>query len=131
MYFACADPEGGSRPPPPLWDFSEVGSCVDIWWVWEGVRGVFFLSYFYFFLARSARQYSKHCKYLKNPNHFQVQRVIPSLVIHTIHGFMKVLFPCLFCLKLHDFTPFQPKIFLGRTPIPPSPLWHHLHILQS
>ena len=33
--------------------------------------------------------------------------------------FMKVLFPCLFRLKLHDFTPFQPKIFWGRTPIPP------------
>ena len=72
----------------------------------------------------------------KKPNHFQVQRVIPSSVIHTIPGFhesaiimfilstlslafMKVPLSCLYCLKLHDFTPFKPKIIWGRFPRPP------------
>ena len=27
----------------------------------------------------------------------------------------------LYCLELHDFTPFKPKIFWGRTPRPPLP----------
>ena len=47
---------GVRTPPPPIpWDLSEVGSCVHIWWVGEGVQRLF-LSYSYnFFLARSAR----------------------------------------------------------------------------
>ena len=46
--------------------------------------------------------------------------LLPSCTL-SLALFMKVLFPCLFRLKLHDFTPFQPKIFWGRTPIPPPP----------
>ena len=56
---ACADPE------VPPWDLSEVGSCVEFWWVGEGVQRLF-LSYFEDFF------YHTKCKYLKNPNHFQV-----------------------------------------------------------
>ena len=43
---------GGGGPgvrnlPPLLCDLSEVGSCVDVWWVWEGVQSLF-LSYYIF-----------------------------------------------------------------------------------
>ena len=27
---------GGGPDPPPTWDLSEIGSCVDVWWVGEG-----------------------------------------------------------------------------------------------
>ena len=75
---------GGGSPDPTPWDLSEVGSFVDVWWVGAGVQRLF-LTYFilllYFFLF-----YIKMYKCLKNPNHFQVQRVIPS-ERHTFSSF--------------------------------------------
>ena len=58
---SCADSEGGTGgqdPPPPL-RLSEVGSCVDVLWVGEGVHRLFLSYYYNFFLARFARQYFK------------------------------------------------------------------------
>ena len=40
----------GVRTPPPPWDLSEVWSCVEAWWVWEGVQQ-FFLPYYYHFFS--------------------------------------------------------------------------------
>ena len=54
-------------------------------------------------------------------NHFQVPSSFSKIVIHTIPDFHKSAFQCLFCLNLHDFTPFTPKILWGRTPRPPPP----------
>ena len=112
-----------SASPPPR-DISEVVSCVDVWWVGEGSKGCFYL--IIIFLSGSLRspifnicQYSK-C--FKNPNHFKVQRVISSPTssytrsLAFIHWFHRSAFRCLFRLKLHDFTPLKPNIFLVRTP---------------
>ena len=111
--FCMRGSRGGAGSGPPL--PPEICQRWGLVWIFDeyerGFKGCFYLI-FIFFLARSARQYSKHCKYLKNPNHFHVQRVIPSPVIHTIPVFHESAI----CLKLHDFTPFQPKIFWGRTP---------------
>ena len=46
---------GGSGHPP--WDLSEVWSCVEARWVWEGVQQLFLPYYYHFFLASFARQY--------------------------------------------------------------------------
>ena len=62
---------------------------------YEGVQRLFNLIIIYYSLASVIHT----VKYLKNPNHFQVQRVI-----HTIPGSHESVFPCLFCLKLHDYT---------------------------
>ena len=58
IMFTSADPEGGggSEPPRPC-DLSEVGSCVEMWWVGEGVQRLFSLYYNQIFLDRFARQY--------------------------------------------------------------------------
>ena len=43
----------GSGPPPPLWDLSEVGSCVEAWWVGEGSNSCFYLIIINFFWLAS------------------------------------------------------------------------------
>ena len=57
----------------------------------------------------------------ENSYSFPSSKVHPfsQIGIHTILGFHESAFPCLFRLELHNFTPFKPKIFLGRTPKPP------------
>ena len=51
-------------------------------------------------------------------------------VIMALH--MKAPFPCVFCLKLHDFTQLKPKIFLGRTPDSPvQSLTHFTKLKQT
>ena len=112
---------GGPDPPPSPWDLSEVGSCVDIWWVLEGVQRLF-LSYLYFFLARSARQYSNIVNIwkIRITSKFKGWSLLPSYTLSL--AFMKVLYQCLFCLKLHNFIPFKPNIFWGMTSITPPPL---------
>ena len=47
--------------------------------------------------------------------------LLPSYTLSL--AFINVPFSCLFCLKLHDFTPFKTEIFWGRTP-PPPPMCH-------
>ena len=77
------------------------------------------------------------CLFCKNPNGFQVERVIPSPVIHTIPGFHEsVISMFYFCIKLHNFTPLKPKMLLGKTPRPPPPptvtsLTHFTKLKQS
>ena len=56
----------------------------------------------------------------ESPPRLKGLSLLPSYKL-SLALFMKVLFPCLCRLKLYDFTPFQPKIFWGRTPIPPPP----------
>ena len=104
---------GGVRPPP--WDLSEVGSFVDVGWVGQGGGGS--KSCFYLirnFLARSLVSYIEDL-FLKNPNHFQVQKGTSSPSSSYAQSFVFIpglhanAFRCLFCLKLHDYTPFKPK----------------------
>ena len=116
----CADPEGGggdrgSGSPPPPWDFSEVGSCVDIWWVGEGVQRLF-LSYFYnfFFIMHSVNIWK-----LRITSKFKM--VIRSHVMHTIAGFHESATSMFILSKTHDFTPFKPKNSGGGPPAPPPP----------
>ena len=65
---------------------------------------------------------------LKTTNHFQskiqrkVQKGLSLFPSNTLSlASMKVPFPRLFCLQLHDFTQIKPKIFWGRTADPPPP----------
>ena len=107
----------GSRTPPPP-DLSEVGSCVDVYWVREGVQRLF-LSYYYnfFWLASLAKLSIKH-----RVNVWKIlitsKSLLPDRHKHT-PGFHERAFPCLFYLKLPDFTQFKPNIFWGSTSIPP------------
>ena len=114
--------EGGDRgpdPPPPPRNLSEVGYCVDVWLVGEGVQ-MLFLSYYYnFFLARFVRQYYRKSKCLKNSNHFQVPSPFSQIVIHAISGFYESAFSCLFLSKITRFNTIHTKMFWGRTPRPP------------
>ena len=48
---------GSGTPPPPPWDLSELGSCVEALWVGEGVQRLFLPYYYQFFSARFARQW--------------------------------------------------------------------------
>ena len=126
----------GSGPPPPPWDLSEVGSCVEVWWVGEGVQRLFstYLFTFFFWLASLASIYTKRITYI-HTLYFQVQYSVwnghpfsifplsklllwkesnfPSL------AFMKGHFHIFFGPEFHDFTPFKTKKFWGRTPRPP------------
>ena len=127
VYIACADPEGGGggNPDPP-----KICQRWGLVWMFDGSErgsnGCFNLTIIFFSGSlRSPIFYI--CQYsncLINHNHFQVQRVISSprssyaRFLAFIYGFHKSAFRCLFCLKLHDFTPFKPKIYLGRTPDP-------------
>ena len=132
----CADPEGGEGvrnplplPPPPPWDLSEVGSCVDIWWVGEGVHILFYLTFiFFFWLAPLASIHSVNIWKIRITSKFKGMSLLPSYTLSL--AFIKVPFPCLFCLKLHDFTPLKPKNFWRRIPRLPS-LWLYLHIFAK
>ena len=116
----------GSRPPP--WDLSEVGSCVEAWWVGEGVQRLFSLYYYQFFLARFARKYYTkvlHIYILSSSIFSHPFSIFPLSLMKriqlTISCFHERASSYFSCLKLHDFTPFKTKIFWGRTPWPPPP----------
>ena len=98
----CADPEGGPgvrTPPPPPWDLSEVGSCVDIWWVRERVQRLFYLTFIIFFwLAPLASIiYSLNIWKIGITFKFKGISLLPSYTLSL--ALMNVPFPCLFCLK--------------------------------
>ena len=62
-WVSSADPEGGTGgpEPPPPWDLSEVGSCLEAWWVGEGSNSCFYLIIINFFwLASLASILYKH-----------------------------------------------------------------------
>ena len=128
-----ADPEGGPggpEPPPPLRFVRDGVLCRGL----MGRRGVqqLFLSYYNQFFLRSPVLY-KHitctCIHTSNFNLvFGVER--SSFLCISLIQIMKRIqlpIPCFYergfsyfsCLELHDFTPFKPKIFWGRTPRPP------------
>ena len=126
---ASADPEGegpGVRTPPLPRNLSEVGSCVEAWWVGEGVKRLL-LPYNYFFSGslRSPILY----KYITciHTSMFNVQygTVILSLYFPYPNNFPS-LRPCFYgrafsylsCLELHNFT----LKFLGEEPQPPFPI---------
>ena len=112
----------GVRTPPPPLRFVRGGAFCGYLIGRRGGPEVVFI-FFFFSLASTCYTW---CKYLKNPNHFQVKkkRVSLSPVIHIISGFHESALsnPCLFCIKLHDFTQFylRPKkkicVFTVRRP---------------
>ena len=134
---ASADPEGGGNrgSGPPPWDLSEVGSCVEAWWVGEGIQWLFSLYYylFFFWLASLASIIQTYYIY----TYFQVQYSLwnghPFSILplslwkeSNIHERASSYFSC---LKLHDFAPFKTNIFWGRTPWPP-PLPRHIYNIK-
>ena len=70
---------GGDRGSRPPWDLSEVGSCVDVWWVGEGVQGLFLSYYYNFFLASFARHYYTQSKCLEYLSVITSKFQVPSL----------------------------------------------------
>ena len=120
----------GDRGSGPPWDLSEVGSSVEDWWVGEGVQRLFLPHFYQFFLARFARQYYTNMLhvYILPWLMFSMERssfLYNSRIQITSHPLL--LWKNIFifsCLELHDFTPFKPKNFWGRIPVPFS----HTHI---
>ena len=129
---SSADPEGGTGGPDPPWDLSEVGSCVEVWWIGEGVQRLCLPYYCHFFwLASLASIIQTYYMY----TYFQVQYSvlnghlfsnIPLIQIMKriqlpISCFYERAFSYFSRLKLPDFTQFKSKILWGRTPRPPFP----------
>ena len=128
---ASPDPEGGDRGSgPPPWHLSEVGSCVEVWWVGEGVQRLCLPYYCNFFLAHFARQY-----YTNIYTYFQVQCSVlnghPFSNIYlnyeknpTSHLLLlwKGIF-IFFSSRITRFYTIQSENFLGRTPRPPPPFF--------
>ena len=105
---------GGPEPPPPPPPKICVRGGVLCGYLIgspeKGSKGCFYLIFFWLAPLANILKSSK--------------RISPSPVIHISLASMKVTFPCLFCLKLHNFTQFKPKIFWGGPPRHPSPLWN-------
>ena len=114
----------GSRPP---WDLSEVGSCVEAWWVGEGVQRLFSRYYYQFFLARFARQYYTNVlhihtfKFNIQSSFLYITLILMKRIQLNISCFHERGSSYFSCLKLHDFTPFKTKIYWGGPPDPPPP----------
>ena len=98
-------------------------------WYLMGRRGgpnVVFILFYFCFSARFAHQYYSYSACVENPYHFQVPSPFSNISMHTILGFYESAFLSLFCLILHDFTPFKHKKS-ERGPLDPFTLqlWHH------
>ena len=117
---------GGPGAPPPL-DLSEVGSCMDFWWIWEGVLRWFYLTLFIFVRLVSP---------VSNIHRVNIWKILitskfkghgtvnPDIIQFTIPGFHESAFPLPLCLKIQDFTPYKPNIFWG----PSRPQYQqHIH----
>ena len=116
---SCADPEGGTGGPDPPWDLSEVGSCVDIWWVGEGVQ-MLFSSYFYrfFWLAPLASIiHSENIWKIRITSKFEI--VIRSPVMHTIAGFHESAISIFILSKNTILHHLNPQFSGGGPPAPP------------
>ena len=119
-----ADSGGGTGDPEPLppWDLSDVWSCVDIWWVGEGVQWLF-LPYLIivFFLARFARQYYtfSFINVWKIPitSMFKGSSLLPHRYIHDP---WKVHFHVYFVQNTRFYTT-ETNNFSGGGPRPPTP----------
>ena len=72
---------GTGGPDPPPWDLSEVGSCVEAWWVGEGVQRLFlpYYSHFFFGSLRSPVLYKHITFYTYYKLNVQYGTVILSL----------------------------------------------------
>ena len=130
LQVSSADPEGGTGgpEPPPPWDLSEVGSCVEAWWVGEGVQRLFSLYYFQFFSGslRSPVLYKRityiHTfKFNIQSSFLYITLILMKRIQLTISCFHERASSYFSCLKLHDLTQFKTKIFRGRTSDPPPP----------
>ena len=119
-------PQRAPLPAPAPLDFSEVGSCVDIWWVGEGSKGCFYLIFIIFFWLAPLASIIHSVNIWKIRITCKFKMVIRSPVMHTIAGFHASAISMFILSQTHDFTPFKPKKFWERT----SPLWHKLHIFQ-
>ena len=134
LFVTCVDPEGrtGGPDPPPPWDLSEVVSCVEVWGAGEGVQRMF-LSYFdnFFWLAPLASIiHTVNIWKIRITSKFKGLPLLPSYTV--IPGFYESAISMFICLKLHDFTPFKPIFFWGRTPNPPPyKLTHFTKLRQS
>ena len=120
----------------PSWDLSEMGYCVEVWYVGEGVQLLFlpFFSYYYHFLLRSPVLY-KHITCIHNSK-FNVQYGTVILSLYFPHHdyennitsnpllLWKGMF-IFFMSRITRFTPLKTKyFFFGRGPIDPPPQTH-------
>ena len=105
----------GPEPPPPIFVRGGVlCRCL------MDRRGSPVLFYLFFWLA-SLASIIRRVNVWKILITSKFQSLFSQIVIHTIPRFHESVFQCLFCLKLHDFTPCKPTIFCERTSNTPPP----------
>ena len=136
-YIQARIQRGGTGGPDPPWDLSEVGSCVEVWWIVEGVQRLC-LPYYHQFFSGSLRSpiLYKHITYI----HTSKFNVHPFLYFpYPTYKKNQLPLSCCYekafsyfsCLDLHDFTPYKPKMFWGRTPRPPIPTFYYVKTTMS
>ena len=107
---------GTGGPDPP-----EICQRWGLVWLFNGYergsKGCFYLIFIIFFWLAPLASIQNIVNILKNRNHFQVQRVIPSPIIHTLPGFHE---GAMFILsKFTRFYTISTKNFLGEDPHTP------------
>ena len=110
----------GVRTPP------EICQRWGLVWIFDGYergfKGCFYLIFIIFFWLAPLASIQNIVIILKTRNHFQVQRVIPSPVIHTIPGFHEGAISMFILSKITQFYTISTKKFLGEHPqTPPLP----------
>ena len=123
-----ADPEGGGpgvRTPPPPWYLSEVGSCVEAWWVGEGSNGCFYLIIInLFWLALLASILYKHISICIHTSKSNVQHGTVTLSLYfpyPNHEKIPTSHPLVAFIRghFHIYLVSKYTIFWGRIPKPP------------
>ena len=128
-----ADPEGGTGGPDPPWDLSEVGSCVEVWWVGEGVQRLF-LPYYNQFFSGSLRSpiLYKHITYIHTSKFnlvFSMERSSPypnfekNPASHPLHLWKEIFI--FFLSRITRFSPLKPK---KKSPDPPP---RHIYNMKT
>ena len=112
--------EGPDTPPP--WDLSEVGSCVEAWWVGEEVQRLFYLTVIFFFASLANLLRSMFIMEQSSFLYISCFQTMKRIQI-SILCFYERAFSYFSCLQLHDFTLHHLRQkFSGWTPTAPLPL---------
>ena len=126
----------GSGPPPP-WDLSEVGACVEDWWVGEGIQQLFLPYYYQFFSARFARQYYTNIVLVYTYYKLNVQYGTVTISLYspypnydknpTFNPLLLGIF--IFLSRITRFYTILAENFLGEDPQTPHP--KHIYNIKS
>ena len=121
LWFCMRGFGGGGGVPGPL-DLSEVGSCMDVWWVWEGVLRWFILllPFFFRFVSPASNIHRVNILQILITSKYKGKGTVnPYITQITIPDFHESAFPLLFGLKVQYLTPYKPKLILLGDPLDP------------